>query len=156
MQLLSLTARYEAKAVMHREKPEDLTSMQPMNTFDPSNSCKVHDGLNDCLFDWKPEWALNYRTYAEKHNQDDPNVIAWDGLLLDGWMRGQPVPTGLHPMSTFNPSQPAILHDRKRDQIVTWTGEYAEAYRASSRVHEDDSVEWGGHVFDGWRNMLVG
>jgi hypothetical protein len=55
-----------------------------------------------------------------------------------------------HPMSTFNHSQPAILHDREGDRIITWTGECAEAYQASSRVHEDGSVEWGGPVLDGW------
>jgi hypothetical protein len=34
-----------------------LLDLRPMNTFDASKLCKVHDGLNDCTFDWKPEWA---------------------------------------------------------------------------------------------------
>jgi hypothetical protein len=24
----------------------------------------VHDALNDTTFEWKPEWAVNYREYA--------------------------------------------------------------------------------------------
>lgn len=29
-------------------------------------------------------WVGNYREYAQP--QDSPGVVAWDGLLLDGWM----------------------------------------------------------------------
>jgi hypothetical protein len=49
-------------------------TMQPMNTFDPRRPCKVHDALNDCMVDWKPEWVGNYREYAEPC--DAPGVIA--------------------------------------------------------------------------------
>jgi hypothetical protein len=55
-----------------------------MDTFDPRKPCKVHDRLNDWLFDWKPEWAEHYREHAQKW--ETPGVIAWDGLLLDGWL----------------------------------------------------------------------
>ena len=65
-------------------------------------------------------------------------------------MPGEPVPSGLQNRGTFNPLQPAILHDREGDRIITWTGEYAKAYRASLRVQEDSSVEWGSHVLEGW------
>jgi hypothetical protein len=66
-----------------RERVPHFMTMQPMNTFDPRRPCKVHDALNDCMVDWKPEWVGNYREYAEPY--DTPGVIAWDGLLLDGW-----------------------------------------------------------------------
>jgi hypothetical protein len=32
-------------------------------------------------------------------------------------------PPQLQPMQTFDPSQPAILHDRRTDNIETWIGE---------------------------------
>ena len=54
-----------------------------MSTFDPSVPCKVHELVNNCFFDWKPEWAAHYREYAEPY--DTAGTIAWDGLLLNGW-----------------------------------------------------------------------
>ena len=59
-----------------------------MTTFDPATPCKVHDQLNDCLFDWKPEWAENYRQHAISGYGE--SVVAWDGLLLDGWVHNKP------------------------------------------------------------------
>ena len=59
--------------------------MQPMNTFDPGRMCAVHDSLNDEWLPWDPEKnAENYRTYATT-SWDTPGVVAWGGMLLDGW-----------------------------------------------------------------------
>lgn len=66
------------------------------------------------------------------------------------------VPPGLRPMSSFDPTGPAILHDRKDDRIVTWTGEHAADFRQWSVPLEDGSVEWRGNIFDGWGNVLGG
>ena len=57
--------------------------MNPMKTFDPDQPCRVHDEVNDQFLEWKPEWAPHYREYATKHFD---GIIAWDGLLLDGWI----------------------------------------------------------------------
>jgi hypothetical protein len=58
----------------------------PMRTFDPSKPCMVHDGLNDDWFEWHPEREeARFRQQAERHSRDDPDVIAYQGLLLDGW-----------------------------------------------------------------------
>ena len=57
--------------------------MNPMDTFNPDMPCRVHDGLNDIILDWRPEWAEDYRRWAGEH---DTGVIEWDGLLFDGWM----------------------------------------------------------------------
>jgi hypothetical protein len=62
----------------------------------------------------------------------------------------------LHPMADFNPSEPAILHDRATDEIVTWTGEQAGDFRRSSRARDDGTVAWREYVFDGWGNVLGG
>lgn len=59
--------------------------LQPMQTFDPTKPCKVHDRLNDCLFDWKPDWAEDYRKHGFVFERGR-GVMSWDGLLLDGWM----------------------------------------------------------------------
>jgi hypothetical protein len=54
-----------------------------MSEFDPSKRSMVHDALNDNTFPWEPgKYLENYREYAE--NEHD-GVVAWDGLVLDGW-----------------------------------------------------------------------
>jgi hypothetical protein len=63
-----------------------MSQLQPMQSFDPAQPCKVHDRLKECLFDWKTEWAANYRVRAQVFESEIPGVIAWDGLMLDGWM----------------------------------------------------------------------
>jgi len=62
----------------------------------------------------------------------------------------------LRPMSCFNPSEPAILHDRVRDAIETWTGGDETEYRKNARELPDGAVAWRGFVFDGWGNVLGG
>ena len=59
-------------------------------------------------------------------------------------------------MSEFDPSQPAILHDRLTDRIVSWTGELRDRYVATSRLRSDDLVEWDDMLLDGWGNVLGG
>jgi hypothetical protein len=59
-------------------------------------------------------------------------------------------------MRDFDPSEPAILHDRKSDSIIAWSGEDAAAFRRSYVPHEDGTVAWDGFVFDGWGNVLGG
>jgi hypothetical protein len=56
----------------------------PMKEFDPTKPAMVHDRLNDRTFEWKPAtMQANYGKYAEAFG---PDVIEWDGLLLDGWL----------------------------------------------------------------------
>ena len=58
--------------------------MHPMKEFDPTKPAMVHDRLNDRTFEWKPAtMQANYEKYAEAFG---PDVIEWDGLLLDGWL----------------------------------------------------------------------
>jgi hypothetical protein len=63
---------------------------------------------------------------------------------------------GMKPMTTFDPAQPAILHDRFADNIETWTGEDAHDYRENALMERDGTVEWRGFVFDGWSDVLGG
>jgi hypothetical protein len=62
----------------------------------------------------------------------------------------------MHPMTGFNPSEPAVLHDRASDQIITWTGDEADDFRRSSRAGDDGTVVWRQYVFDGWGNVMGG
>jgi hypothetical protein len=34
------------------------------------------------MIEWKPQWASLYREHGANW---DEGVVAWDGLLLDGW-----------------------------------------------------------------------
>ncbi|WP_249133710.1 hypothetical protein [Bradyrhizobium sp. AUGA SZCCT0182] len=66
------------------------------------------------------------------------------------------VPPEMRPMATFDPSQPAVLHDRVINQIETWTGEQATDYRENAIIQPDGAVAWRDFVFDGWGNVLGG
>jgi hypothetical protein len=59
-------------------------------------------------------------------------------------------------MKNFNPSEPAILHDRATGQIVTWTGDEADDFRRCSDALGDGAVAWRQFLFDGWDNVLGG
>ena len=67
----------------------------------------------------------------------------------------EPPPT-LHPMKSFDPSEPAILHDRLSDSIIAWSGEEAAAFRRSCVEQQDGSLAWNGFLFDGWGHVLGG
>jgi hypothetical protein len=66
------------------------------------------------------------------------------------------VPKELESMATFDPSEPAILHDCLTDKIETWTGEDAAEYRKNAVSRRDGTVQWQDFVFDGWGNVLGG
>ena len=67
-----------------------------------------------------------------------------------------PAPSDFKPMSTFDPTQRAILHNRNDDSIYTWTGEYANDFLRYYIVRQDGSIEWNDKVFDGWGDVLGG
>ena len=60
------------------------------------------------------------------------------------------------PMGEFNPTEPAILHDRLGDNVVPWTGEMSEDWLRRARPRSDGLVEWDGLLFDGWDEPLGG
>ena len=78
-----MAEEYDTKAREEATRDNQEPLLLPMSTFDPSVPCKVHELVNNCFFDWKPEWAAHYREYAEPY--DTAGTIAWDGLLLNGW-----------------------------------------------------------------------
>jgi hypothetical protein len=56
--------------------------MRPMTTFDPNVPCRIHDRVNDKMFDWRTRSADKYRQYAKL---DHDGLVWFDGLILDGW-----------------------------------------------------------------------
>jgi hypothetical protein len=62
--------------------------MNSMQIFNPDAECLVHDRLTNELIAWKTEWAAHYREFAKEF--DEPGLVSWDGLLLDGWMPHRP------------------------------------------------------------------
>ena len=65
-------------------------------------------------------------------------------------------PAELRPMREFDASQPAIVHDRNTDKMLTWTGDHAVNYREYAIVRTDGTVEWGSFVLNGWGELLGG
>jgi len=59
-------------------------------------------------------------------------------------------------MSTFDPSQPAILHDMLNERIIPWSGEDVAQFRKYVKYEADGTVGWDGLMFDGWGNVLGG
>ena len=62
----------------------------------------------------------------------------------------------LHPMTGFDPSEPAILHDLATDRIITWIGDQADDFCRTANARDDGTVAWREYVFDGWGNVLGG
>ena len=67
-------------------------------------------------------------------------------------------PKGLRPMKDFDPSQPAILHEAQKDEIITWLAEQEEVdnFRKHAFDRGDGTIAWNGLIFDGWGNVLGG
>jgi hypothetical protein len=65
----------------------------------------------------------------------------------------------LRPMSAFDPTRPALVHDELNDRTFEWKPEWAESYGEalddSRRWGSVGKVEWDGLVLDGWRPLLT-
>lgn len=59
------------------------------------------------------------------------------------------------PMSGFDPSRPALVHDRLNDRTIDWQPErYLEHFRRYAHLDFDPEkglAEWDGLLLDGWR-----
>jgi hypothetical protein len=61
--------------------------LQPMQTFNPDAPCVIQNQLNNELIQWDTQWAAHYLEFAQPF--DSPDLISWDGMLLDGWFPHQ-------------------------------------------------------------------
>jgi hypothetical protein len=58
-----------------------------------------------------------------------------------------------HPMSTFDPSQPSLVHDRRHDRTFEWQPQWAAEYQRFARRHAPGVMNWHGVLLDGWREL---
>ena len=59
-------------------------NFKSMSDFDPSRPALVHDRLSDRVIEWSPSWATDYTEWHHEHTND--GAVAFNGLLLDGWL----------------------------------------------------------------------
>jgi hypothetical protein len=61
---------------------------------------------------------------------------------------------GWRPMSEFDPSKPALVHDKLNDQVIDWRPErHGADYKAGHRDFGDGVIEWDGLLLDGWKPL---
>jgi hypothetical protein len=70
-------------------------------------------------------------------------------------MPAHPPPT-LKSMSTFDPSQPALLHDRLNDEIFAWLPEKKDEWLRNAQPAGEGVIGWDGLLIDGWCEPLGG
>jgi hypothetical protein len=61
----------------------------------------------------------------------------------------------LRPMSEFDPTRPALVHDELNDRTFESKPEWADSYReaADPRWGSDGKIGWDGLILDGWRPL---
>lgn len=62
----------------------------------------------------------------------------------------------MRPMKEFDPSKPAMVHDRINDRTFEWKPETMEANYRQYAVTAGDVVEWDGLLLDGWLPLPAG
>ena len=56
----------------------------------------------------------------------------------------------MRPMSKFDPSAPAMVHDRLNDRTFEWKPEWRAAYEKHAARHAPGVIEFDGLLLDGW------
>ena len=57
------------------------------------------------------------------------------------------------PMSEFDPSEPALVHDLRRDRMLPWSPNFQRSYERTARELVPGVVDYDGLLLDGW--MIV-
>jgi hypothetical protein len=68
-------------------------------------------------------------------------------------------PRSLYPISSFDPTKAALLHDSLNDKMIPWAGtpDDAKQWAIYARPHGgDDVIAWDGCLIDGWATPLGG
>src|SRR4029450_9408033 len=88
------------------------------------------------------------------------NVGVLNEFLFNAWQSQEPLARkkpdesgpGWRPMSEFDPSKPALVHDRLNDQTIDWEPErHGTDYKAGHRNFGDGVIEWDGLLLDRWK-----
>jgi hypothetical protein len=59
----------------------------------------------------------------------------------------------LKPMRDFDPSQPAIVHDRLDGRTFEWSPEWFDEYHDYATEHGPGVMEFDGALLDGWMEV---
>ena len=63
--------------------------------------------------------------------------------------QGEPVPL-FRPMSEFDPSEPALVHDLRQDRLLPWSPSFQRSYKRTARELTPGVVDYDGLLLDGW------
>ena len=67
---------------------------------------------------------------------------------------GSPPMADWCPMAEFDPSKPALVHDKLNDKVIDWKPErYQRHYEAFATPFDPGVVEWNGLLLDGWKPL---
>jgi hypothetical protein len=64
------------------------------------------------------------------------------------------MPLKLRPMSEFDPTHPAFVHDELNNKVLDWKPEWAANYREHAIFEPNGKVGWDGLILDGWRPRI--
>lgn len=56
----------------------------------------------------------------------------------------------LNPMRDFDPSRPAMVHDRLEGRTFEWSPDWLDEYRNYATEHGPGVIEFDGVLLDGW------
>lgn len=56
----------------------------------------------------------------------------------------------LRPMREFDPSEPSLIHDRRRNRTLAWSPDFRRSFERHARETESGIVEYDGLELDGW------
>ena len=60
----------------------------------------------------------------------------------------------LRPMSDFDPSMPAMVHDQLNDEMFEWQPEkWLKHFERYAQAHGPGIVGWDGLLLDGWQPL---
>ena len=60
-------------------------------------------------------------------------------------------------MRSFNPTEPALLHDQLNDKVISWAAgrdELAHWRKYARPDHQEGVIAWDGALIDGWCEPL--
>ena len=60
----------------------------------------------------------------------------------------------LKPMSEFDPTRPALVHDLLNDRTFEWKPkEHSDSYRRFAEFDGPNMVAWDDYLLDGWKEL---
>jgi hypothetical protein len=90
--------------------------------------------------------ARPWPTYEER-------MAVFSGRPVEAVARSVQEGQHMRPMSEFNPSASAMVHDRLNDRTFEWKPEWRAAYEKHAARHAPGVIEFDGLLLDGWNHV---